>query len=178
MRKIYLVGSLRNERIPEIAELLRDDGHDVFDDWHGAGPKADDHWREYEINRGRPYTEAIRGKAASNISGFDCVNIMASDTVILVLPAGKSGHMELGLAIGAGKKTHILLDKDYERWDVMYALADHVHDNIDTLRITLNQYDESEPAPRTSQEHRDEMLNDKYGPPYPRVRIGNRWAYR
>lgn len=161
MSKIYLVGSLRNERIPEIAELLREDGHDVFDDWYGAGPKADDHWREYEIGRGRPYAEAILGKAAQNIMNFDRTNILASDTVILVLPAGKSGHMELGLAIGAGKKTHILLDKDYDRWDVMYALADGVWDDLYAMRVAVSVANDK--AQRTSQEHRDEMLNTKYG---------------
>ncbi|WP_428493106.1 DUF1937 family protein [Rhodopila sp.] len=43
---------------------------------------------------------------------------------------------ELGLSIGAGKRTHIQLDKDYDRWDVMYRLADQVHDHLDTLRIS------------------------------------------
>jgi hypothetical protein len=137
MRKIYLVGSLRNTIIPEIAEALREDGHEVFDDWHGAGPKADEHWREYENYRGRSYLEAINGKAAQNICAFDRTNILASDTVILVLPAGKSGHMEIGLAVGARKNTHILLDKDYDRWDVMYALVNGVWNNLSLMRRAL-----------------------------------------
>lgn len=137
MAKIYLVGSLRNELIQDYASMLREDGHDVFDDWHGAGPRADDHWREYEHYRGRPYVEALKGKAPQMIMNFDRSNILASDIVILVLPAGKSGHLELGFAIGAGKRTHILLDKDYERWDVMYALADEVHTNFNYLRSSL-----------------------------------------
>jgi hypothetical protein len=135
--KLYLVGSLRNELIQEYACLLREDGHDVFDDWHGAGPKADDCWRDYEKYRGRPYIEALRGKAPQMIMNFDRSNILASDTVIMVLPAGKSGHLELGLAIGAGKRTHILLDKDYDRWDVMYAMANEVHDSFEYLRLSL-----------------------------------------
>lgn len=137
MSKIYLVGSLRNPRIPDIANKLRDDGHDVFDDWYGAGETADDSWRAYEKARGRSYAEAIEGKAATNICEFDRCNIMASDTVILILPAGRSGHMEIGFAAGAGKRTHILLDADYDRWDVMYRLTDGVWSHIDPLRAKL-----------------------------------------
>lgn len=137
MAKIYLVGSLRNDRIPIIANKLRDDGHDVFDDWHGAGEHADDSWRDYEKTRGRNYQEAIKGKAATNICEFDRSNILASDTIILILPAGRSGHMEVGFAAGAGKKTHILLDADYDRWDVMYRLVDHVWSHIDPMRAQL-----------------------------------------
>lgn len=137
MSNIYIVGSLRNPKIPVIANMLREDGHYVFDDWYGAGERADDHWRNYEINRGRPYVEAIKGKAPQNICAFDRANIDASDTVVLVLPAGRSGHMELGYAVGSGKRTHILLDKDYDRWDVMYALADEVHESLDRMRFIL-----------------------------------------
>ena len=43
MSKIYTIGSLRNEKVPLIANALRDAGHEVFDDWYGAGPEADDY---------------------------------------------------------------------------------------------------------------------------------------
>lgn len=143
MRKIYLVGSLRNPFIPELAVHLRSLGHEVFDDWYGSGPADDDNWREYELARGRPYEEAISGKAATNICAFDKANILASDTVILVLPAGRSGHMEIGFAAGAGKATYILLDAEYERWDVMYRLTDGVFRSVDVLCEKL-----AEPLPR------------------------------
>ena len=48
MAKIYLIGSLRNAKIAEIANKLRSAGHEVFDDWFGAGPEADDFWQKYE----------------------------------------------------------------------------------------------------------------------------------
>lgn len=137
MAKICIVGSLRNELIQEMACTLREDGHEVIDDWHGAGPRADDHWRDYEIARGRTFVEALRGLAPQMIMKFDRTNIDASDTVILALPAGRSGHIEIGYAIGTRKKTHILLDKDYDRWDVMYAMVNEVHDSFCQLRSSL-----------------------------------------
>ena len=41
MKTIYLIGSLRNPKIPEIGRQLRDLGFDVLDDWFAAGPRAD-----------------------------------------------------------------------------------------------------------------------------------------
>jgi hypothetical protein len=43
---------------------------------------------------------------------------------LLVLPAGKSGHMEITYATyGVGAKTAILLDNEDVRWDVMYQFV-------------------------------------------------------
>ena len=48
-----------------------------------------------------------------------------ADTFILVLPCGKSAHLELGWAIGAGKRTIILAEETIER-ELMYLMADHL----------------------------------------------------
>lgn len=122
-KKIYLIGSLRNERVPLIAEELRGHGHEVFDDWFGAGHEADDMWQRYENGRKRSYRDALAGHAAQHIFHFDKKHIDASDAVILVLPAGKSGHLEFGYARGIGKESIILLDGEPERFDVMYNFA-------------------------------------------------------
>ena len=71
MANIYLIGSLRNPRIPEIAEQLRNAGHEVFDDWYAAGPEADDYWQKYEQNRGHNYKQALEGYAAKHVYNFD-----------------------------------------------------------------------------------------------------------
>ena len=99
---IYLVGSLRNPVVPQVGGLLRPLGFDVFDDWHGVGPEADDHWQSYEKARGRSYGEALQGHAAKNIFRFDKTHIERADIGILVAPAGKSGHLEIGYMAGRG----------------------------------------------------------------------------
>lgn len=133
---IYLIGSLRNTEVPRIAEKLRKEGHEVFDDWFAAGPEADDKWRDYEKGRGRSYLEALTGHAARNVFAFDYRHLTTADCVVLVLPAGKSGHLELGWALGQGKCGYILLDNP-DRWDVMYQFADGVFDTFDGLRLQL-----------------------------------------
>lgn len=126
MKSIYVIGSLRNERITEIAKELRRVGLDAFDDWMAAGPTADDSWKTYEIDRGRTYQESLQGHAARHVFDFDKYHLDRCDAALLVLPAGKSGHLELGYMSGKGRPTFILLDDQDVRWDVMYQFATKV----------------------------------------------------
>ena len=129
---VYLIGSLRNPEVPNIANRLREAGYEVFDDWYAAGPEADDKWRDYEKQRGRNYIEALGGHAARNVFNFDRRHLTAANAVVLVLPAGKSGHLELGWALGQGTPGFILLDNP-ERWDVMYQFANGVFTSVEEL---------------------------------------------
>jgi hypothetical protein len=54
------------------------------------------------------------------------------------MPAGRSGHLELGYMKGRGKKTYVLFDKEPERWDVMYRFADAVCFSNDELIKALH----------------------------------------
>lgn len=109
---IYLIGSLRNPQVPIIAQQLRAEGYEVFDDWYAAGPEADDKWRDYERDRGHSYIEALRGHAANHVFSFDKTHLDRADAGVLVLPAGKSGHLELGRLVGTGKPGYILLEPE------------------------------------------------------------------
>lgn len=119
-KRIYLIGSLRNPKVQEVAAKLRADGYEVFDDWQSAGPEADDYWQKYAQTRGWTMAQALAAASAQNVFEFDRRNIEESDIGVLVMPAGKSGHLELGVMIGSGKPGFILLDGEPERFDVMY----------------------------------------------------------
>ena len=132
--KIYLIGSLRNPLIPDIGNELRRTGNEVFDDWFGSGPHADDHWQEYETERGRSYAESLEGFAAHNIYNFDLKHMCLADIAVLALPAGKSGHLEFGYMMGQGKPGFIYFSEGApERWDVMYLFATGVCFTIEAL---------------------------------------------
>jgi hypothetical protein len=133
---IYLIGSLRNPEIPRIATRLRDNGFIVFDDWFAAGPEADDKWRDYERERGRNYIQALQGAAARNVFAFDRRHLEQASAVVLALPAGKSGHLELGWSLGRGTPGYVLLDSP-DRWDVMYQFATGVVENVAQLVVRL-----------------------------------------
>jgi hypothetical protein len=138
IRSLYVIGSLRNKRVPFIAQGLRSSNLEVFDDWYAAGPEADDYWKEYEQGRGRTYTEALAGRAATNVFRFDKANLDRCDAALLVLPAGRSGHLELGYVAGTGKPTFILLD-DPDRWDVMYRFATRVCASLEELADAVSK---------------------------------------
>lgn len=133
--KVYLVGSLRNPVIPELTNRLTEAGFDVFSDWYAAGEIADDRWMAYEKGRGRTYRQALLSPAAQNVFAFDKRYIDASDVVVMVAPAGKSAHLELGYAIGSGKPGFIIMDEPgkKDRWDVMYLFATGVAYNVEEL---------------------------------------------
>lgn len=131
--RVYIIGSLRNPKIPELGNALRADGMYAFDDWYGAGHEADDQWLLYERTRGRSYEEALYGEAANHIFTFDKRHLDDSDAGVLVMPAGKSGHLELGYLAGKGAETYVLFDGEPERWDVMYQFANKVFFNQDEL---------------------------------------------
>ena len=136
--KIYLIGALKNEKIPEIANALeKATGHEVFDSWFSPGPDADDYWRDYEKVRGRNYKEALNGYAAQHIFHFDKRNLDDSAAAVIVYPAGKSAHLEAGYMIGRGKPVYLLLDKEPERFDVMINFLTGVYYNIEDLAAAL-----------------------------------------
>lgn len=130
---IYLIGSLRNPAVPELGREIRELGFHVFDDWFAAGERADDSWQAYEQSRGHRMDEALNNYAACHTFAFDKFHIDRADAVVLLMPAGKSGHLELGYALGKGKLGFILFDKEPERFDVMYKFASAVFFEKDRL---------------------------------------------
>jgi hypothetical protein len=137
---IYLIGSLRNPEIPKIANKLEDNGYEVFDDWFAGGKIADDEWQAYETIRGKSYQAALYGLAAGHVYNFDLEHLKRATAGILVIPAGKSGHMELGWLLGQRKLGFVLFDKEPERWDVMYKFATGVAFSLPELIEMLSFY--------------------------------------
>jgi hypothetical protein len=133
VNSIYLIGSLRNDKIPEIAKAFREGGIEVFDDWYAAGPEADDYWKSYETSRGRTYKEALEGYAAGHVFDFDFHHLNRVDGGVLVLPAGKSAHIEFGYLRGLGKPAYVLFPGEpaEDRWDVMYRFATGVFYSVE-----------------------------------------------
>lgn len=138
MKTLYLIGSLRNARIPELANEIEKltPGWQVFDEWYSAGEEADDKWRDHQKVRGRSYMQALRGPAAGAVFNFDRRHLEGADAVCLAAPAGKSGHLELGWAIGRGKPGFYLLD-DPERWDVMLQFCTGIFTDVTDLANAL-----------------------------------------
>lgn len=137
---IYIIGSLRNKKIPYIGKQLTQlDIGEIFTDWFSPGPKADDFWRKFEKIRGSTYKQALSNWSARHVYEFDKFHIDRADTVIMVMPAGRSGHLELGYCCRQKKNTFILFDKEPKRWDVMYQFigVDNICFSFDELKQKL-----------------------------------------
>lgn len=147
MKSIYIIGALKNREIMNLANEIRVLGFDVFDDWLTPGPEADSFLLQYEKNRNHSYKEALRGYAAQHIFYFDKKHIDRCDMAIMVMPCGKSGHLELGYVLGCGKKGFILFESEPERMDLMYNFASDVffnkQDLFAALRLENKQADHS-----------------------------------
>lgn len=124
--KIYIGGALANPEIVRLTKVLLSEGHDAFSEWYTPGPEADVLWRDYELSLGYDYREALKRPAAQNVFQFDKKHIDESDIFVMVLPCGKSAHLELGYALGRGKKGIIYMPEQPDRWDVMYGFAHRI----------------------------------------------------
>jgi hypothetical protein len=135
---IYLIGSLKNPKIPLIAKQIREEiGFEVFDDWFSPGPEADDFWRAYEKTRGSTYKQALKNYAGKHVFEFDSFHVERGDIGVLCMPAGKSAHIELGIILGQGKPGFVLFEEEPERWDVMYQYANEICFNFAELKEEL-----------------------------------------
>lgn len=137
MPSIYVIGSLRNPEVPKVAELLREQGWECFDDWYAAGEHADDALRDYYRARGFTYKQALGSYAGQHVFHFDKSHLDRCDCALLVMPAGKSGHLELGYVIGQGKPGYILMDGEPERFDLMTSFATEVFMSRDEMLSVL-----------------------------------------
>lgn len=130
---IYLIGSLRNPRVPEIGQELRRYGLEVFDDWYSAGSEADDALRDHQRYKGKAYHEVLYSHAALHVFHFDKEHLDRADAAVLVMPAGKSGHLELGYMIGTGRPGYILMDQEPERVEIMHNFSTGVYFTVPSL---------------------------------------------
>lgn len=140
MSKIYVAGSLRNPVVLETACKIKEAGHEVFVDWFGGGPGADDAWRDAEKALGFNLKQALRRPMAQNIIQFDTRWLDWSDIILVVKP-GTSSSMELARQLFHSKKPGYALfpDGDPERWDVMLAWATDIFYSVDEFLEEISQ---------------------------------------
>jgi len=148
-RRIYVASSWRNPDQPYLVTLLREDGHEVYDFRNPPGG-AGFAWAETlsaterealgEFTPARVHAQRYLHMLAHPRAqaGFDSdfEAMRWADTFVLVLPCGRSAHLELGWGIGAGKRTAILLD-DPVTPELMYLGADALFRTIGELRAWL-----------------------------------------
>lgn len=124
--KIYVASSWRNVQQPAVVDALRRAGHDVYDFKNPEGGDNGFHWSEIDPGwqgwTPDQFRAALDHPVARAGYGKDFAAMQWADAFLLVMPCGRSAHLELGWAIGAGKPSLILLDEDSEP-ELMYRMA-------------------------------------------------------
>jgi hypothetical protein len=118
--KVYVASSWRNEaRQQMVVRALRHAGHEAYDFRRpapeGTPGAAGFSWTEidggHETWSPAQFREALNHQVAERGFGFDMNALRECDVCVLVMPCGRSAHLELGWAAGAGKRTYVLLDE-------------------------------------------------------------------
>lgn len=128
-RRIYLASSWRNPDQPAVLAALRAAGHEVYDFRNPAPNKNGFAWRDCGAQAAidqattiPSYLEAIRSDRAIEGFSFDKAALEWCDTCVLLLPCGRSAHLELGYAAGQGKDSYVLLHENKFEPELMYLL--------------------------------------------------------
>lgn len=136
MRKIYVASSWRNEFQQKVVEILRAAGHQVYDFRHPEPGNEGFHWSDVDPKwKGwtpREFVASLDHPVAEAGFGLDMNALNWCDTCVLVLPCGKSAHLELGFACGAMKDTVILME-DHTEPELMYKMVNRMLFTTDEL---------------------------------------------
>ena len=110
---IYVASSWRNPLYDGVVAILHAAQLPLYDFKHPKAGHAGFHWHaidpEWETWSAEAYRKALADPRAAEGFTLDMDALKACDTLVLVLPCGRSAHLELGYAIGAGKRDDHLL---------------------------------------------------------------------
>ena len=84
--------------------------------------EIDPEWQKWDLEEYR--TALVHPKAERGFRN-DYHAMLQADAFVLLMPCGRSAHLEAGWAIGQGKPTCILLETQDEP-ELMYKLADRL----------------------------------------------------
>lgn len=132
---LYVASSWRNERQPAIVEQLRGAGFEVYDFRHPEPGNEGFAWREidpdWESWTPARFRELLDHPTACHGFVLDFGAMVRAHAGVLVLPCGRSAHLEAGYFIGANKPLHILLSEGEP--ELMYKMASGLHLDVDEL---------------------------------------------
>jgi hypothetical protein len=110
--RIYVASSWKNIYQPEVVELLRHDGHEVYDFKAPVPGDGGFHWREIDPNwkswTPEAYARALESPLASRCYQHDMTALENADLVVLLMPSGRSSAWEYGYWRGKTQRHGIL----------------------------------------------------------------------
>ena len=147
--KVYVASSWRNERQPEVVRAIRAAGHQVYDfrnpnqeivepdqgiQWSDIDPE----WQTWSPSQ---FINSLDHPLAIGGYDRDYAALESADAVVLVMPCGRSAHLELGFGVGMGKDSIILLS-DSEP-ELMYKMVPNLVTSIEEVVIALDNFNKA-----------------------------------
>ena len=125
MAKIYVASSWRNLEQPYVVGALRHHGHEVYD-FRNPASGAAFQWSEIDPNwknwTAAEYRAALQTPIAEAGYRSDMDAMEWADICVLVLPAGRSAHLEAGWFAGR-RKPVCILTRDGEEPELMAKMC-------------------------------------------------------
>ncbi len=137
----FVAGKTRNkEKILEICDIFDKynisyycflKNEDTINSYGNQNKSVEDNMRVFE-------TLELKSDVVLKIFHEDLEAEKASKNFLLVLPAGKSGHIEAGIAYGMEKKCFAI--GEYEGTDSLYNIFEKIFQNKEELEEYLKNY--------------------------------------
>ena len=144
--KIYTASSWRNQYYDNILSELHKEGYTIYNfrnprpnDYGFAWKQIDPQWEKWTI------PEYLKGlEAPLAVKGFesDFWGIETADVCVLILPCGRSAHLEAGFFVGHPRKKLIIYITETIEPELMYKMADSIVTNMTDLKTTLRHYED------------------------------------
>ena len=142
MARIYVASSWRNKAQPNIVQHLRYNNHQVYDfrnPFNGipgfSWSEVDANWKNWTANE--YIDQLVTNPICARGFMSDFRAMQWANTCVLVLPSGRSAHLEAGWFCGQGKRC-IILTQDGEEPELMALLATEICSSIDEVINLLN----------------------------------------
>lgn len=141
--RIYVASSWRNDHQPDVVQQLKGlEGAEVYDFRAPSPSDSGFHWSDIEpdwqkVSVGR-FVEILDHELANDAYANDIQALESANICVLVMPCGRSAHLELGHACGAGKATAVFYPKGVRvEPELMYKMCGLITDDMDRLKLWI-----------------------------------------
>ena len=145
--KIYTASSWRNEWYETVVCALTQEGYEVYDFRNAIstqGKKAAFDWNQIDTgwenwNTEEYFKQLYTNQLCWNAFRSDMKGMRNADICLLILPCGRSSHIEAGYMKGLGKTLWIYMP-EREKPELTYRIADGIFTNIYGILQALKEW--------------------------------------
>ena len=129
MKRVYVASSWRNQYQPSVVIDLEHAGHRVYDFRNPPGKAGfqwkdvEEGWMQWDLQRYRELLQTHPDAARGFLADYRAMQW--AEVCVLVLPCGRSAHLEAGYFNGTNKRLIIFIPEAIEP-DLMYLMANHI----------------------------------------------------